>query len=342
MAQTRMFGSPTGVYGTGLDDATLASDTWEGDEKRAKLDLDRMSHAFGPNPEQWSQGGDSSDLYAQQLKNVDAALLARSSNLYGMLSTDDPFQYLGGIDLAVRHLSGKSPELYISNQRKQGEVQFQTAEEFLSLEMNSRAFHPGWIKALKDEGFAGALQIQDMTNNLWGWQSVSPDVVKDYQWQNMHDIYVQDKLDLDINEWFEAHAAEAQVRMMERMIEAVRKNYWAASDETQKQLLAAYIEKVNKHQFTPATKKLSDFVDKQSLGFGLMPLSPAKAQNSAQQQAQNQSQPQNSGQAEQVKGQKLVKKSTSAASEDKHFWWLFLLSVPFFIGIIKQNNRKIL
>ncbi|GAA4815472.1 cobaltochelatase subunit CobN [Marinicella pacifica] len=338
MAQTRVFGSPTGVYGTGLDDATLASDTWESDEKLAKLYLKRMSHAFGPDPEQWSQGDDASDLYAQQLKTVDAALLARSSNLYGMLTTDDPFQYLGGIDLAVRHLSGKSPELYISNQRKQGEVQFQTADEFLSLEMNSRAFHPGWIKSLKDEGYAGALHLQDMTNNLWGWQSVSPDVVKDYQWQNMHDIYVQDKLELDINEWFEEHAPEAQVRMMERMIEAVRKDFWAASDETKKQLLEAYIEKVNKHQFTPASKTLSDFVDQQAVGFGLMPLTAATQQNTAQSENASKA----TGQSQQVQGQKLVKQTASTAAEDKHYWWLFLLAVPFFIGIIKQNNRTAL
>lgn len=338
MAQTRMFGSPTGVYGTGLDDATLASDTWEGDEKLAKLYLKRMSHAFGPDTEQWQNGPDASDLYAQQLKTVDAALLARSSNLYGMLTTDDPFQYLGGLDLAVRHLSGKSPELYISNQRKQGEVQFQTADEFLSLEMNSRAFHPGWIKSLKKEGYAGALHLQDMTNNLWGWQSVSPDVVKDYQWQNMHDIYVQDKLELELNEWFEAHAPEAQVRMMERMLEAVRKDFWEASDETKKQLLEAYIDKVNKHQFTPASETLRDFVDQQAAGFGLMPLTSPNQQNTAQTEPS----PQNSGQSQQVQGQKLVKQTASAAAEDKHLWWLLVLAVPFLIGIIKQNNRTAL
>ncbi|MFV0515271.1 MAG: cobaltochelatase subunit CobN, partial [Jhaorihella sp.] len=117
MAQTRVFGSPTGVYGTGLEDAALASDTWESEDKLAELYLQRMSHAFGPDSSRWSEAPDSSDLYAEYLKSVDVALLARTSNLYGMLTTDDPFQYLGGIDLAVRHLRGKSPELYISNQR---------------------------------------------------------------------------------------------------------------------------------------------------------------------------------------------------------------------------------
>jgi hypothetical protein len=37
-----------------------------------------------------------------------------------MLTTDDPFQYLGGIGAAVRALDGKAPELYISNLRGSG------------------------------------------------------------------------------------------------------------------------------------------------------------------------------------------------------------------------------
>src|SRR5690606_29516561 len=204
----------------------------------------------------------------------------------------------------------------------------------VTLDRNSRVFHPGRIQSLNEVLYAGALHLQDMTNNLWGWQSVSPDVVKDVQWQNMHDIYVRDKLELELNEWFEKNAPEAQVRMMERMIEAVRKDFWEASEETKKQLLEAYIDKVNKHQLTPASKTLSEFVDQQAVGFGLQPLSAG--------QAQTKSQPQNSGQSQQVQGQKLVKQSNSKAAEDNHYWWLLLLSAPFFIGILKQHNRTTL
>lgn len=47
----RIFSSESGRYGTGLDDATLATDTWkgkaEGDRKLAQLYLDRMQFAYG-------------------------------------------------------------------------------------------------------------------------------------------------------------------------------------------------------------------------------------------------------------------------------------------------------
>src|SRR5690606_28235964 len=122
-ALTRIFSSESGAYGTGLDDATLATDTWEAEGKLAELYLARMQFAYGPDEARWGEkvarpdGAAGFNLYAEHLKGTEAAVLARSSNLYGMLTTDDPFQYLGGIGLAVRHLGGETPGLYISNLR---------------------------------------------------------------------------------------------------------------------------------------------------------------------------------------------------------------------------------
>ena len=336
MAETRVFGSPTGVYGTGLEDASLASDTWEGEDKLAKLYLNRMSHAFGPDSSQWDQAADFSELYAANLETVDAALLARTSNLYGMLTTDDPFQYLGGIDLAVRHLTGKSPELYISNQRRRDKVSFQSADEFLAMEMTTRTFHPGWIKAMQEEGFAGALNLQDMTNNLWGWQVVAPAVVKAHQWQKMHDIYVMDSLDLGLNEWFEKHSAEARLRMMERLLDAIRKNYWDAPQQTQRELVAAYQASLEKNDLQAAHGKLAAFADRLAAGFGL---NPVAFDSLASPQAAVGVNTPVAAQTQQVEGQKLEKTLRRGADADTQWWWLALLVLPLFTGAYRQYRQ---
>lgn len=333
MANTRVFGSPTGVYGTGLEDAALATDTWDKDDKLARLYLQRMSHAFGPNPSQWGQAEDFSELYAQNLTTVDAALLARTSNLYGMLTTDDPFQYLGGIDLAVRHLTGKSPELYISNQRQAGAVKFQTAGQFLAMEMTTRAFHPNWIKSMQEEGFAGALNLQDMTNNLWGWQVVSPEVVQDHQWQRMHEIYVMDSLDLDMQAWFEQHSAEAQLRMMERMLDAIRKGYWDASEQTRQELVEAYQHSLDKHDLRPAHQVLAEFADQLAIGFGLNAVATTALTEAQPQTPQN---TQASGEAMEVSGQKLQKAQSRQDTYQPQWWYVLVLLLPFLAGIIRQ------
>ncbi len=54
---TRIFASASGNYGTGLDNAMLATDTWkgkkEGDRKLAQLYLSRMQYAYGPDETTW-------------------------------------------------------------------------------------------------------------------------------------------------------------------------------------------------------------------------------------------------------------------------------------------------
>ena len=123
------------------------------------------------------------NLYAEQLRGTEGAVLSRTSNVYGMLTTDDPFQFLGGIGLAVRHLDGKAPQLYISNLRKAGGERLETAAQFLAKELSTRQFHPGYIKGLMAEGYAGTLEVLDATNNFWGWTAVSREIVRDDQWQ---------------------------------------------------------------------------------------------------------------------------------------------------------------
>ncbi len=289
MADTRIFSNQSGSYGTGLDDATLASDTWgsvgksgkedrkAGDKKLADLYLSRMQYAYGPDEKEWgtlpSGAAEGVNLYAENLKGVQAALLSRSSNLYGMLTTDDPFQYLGGIGLAVRHLSGKSPELYISNLRESGAPKLETAAGFLAKEMRTRYFHPGWIQAMQKEGYSGALNLLDTVNNMWGWQAVSPEVVRNDQWDELKAVYVDDKYKLGMKQWFERHHPHAQAQIIERMLEAARKEYWQADAKTLKQLAERYRELARRFDVRTNNRKFAEYADKLAgpklAGFGL-------------------------------------------------------------------------
>ena len=262
-ARTRIFSSESGNYGTGLDDATLATDTWkgkaEGDRKLAALYLRKMQFAYGPDEATWGQAQQGAlrgiNLYAEQLKGTQGAVLARSSNLYGMLTTDDPFQYLGGIGLAVRHLDGKAPELYISNLRAGGANggsggRAEGAAEFLAKELATRNFHPGYIKNVMAEGYAGTLQVLDAMNNFWGWTATAREVVRDDQWQEFADVYVRDKHRLGLRDWFARNNPHALAQTVERMLEAARQGYWQADAKTEAELKATYRELAAKYDVT--------------------------------------------------------------------------------------------
>ncbi len=292
---TRIFASESGRYGTGLDDATLATDTWqgkaEGDAKLARLYLSKMQYAYGPDESQWGQagvpgaagrGGQAINLYAEHLRGTEGAVLSRSSNLYGMLTTDDPFQYLGGIALAVRHLDGRAPELYISNLRGAGSGRVEGAAQFLAKELATRQFHPGYIQGLMKEGYAGTLQVLDATNNLWGWTATAREIVRDDQWQEMADVYVRDKHRLGLAQWFEAHNPHALAQTIERMLEAARQGYWQADAATVRELKQRWRELAQRHDVRSDNARFAEFVAQGAAGaahagWGLQAPAPAKA-----------------------------------------------------------------
>lgn len=273
IAQTRIFSNASGRYGTGLDDATLATDTWkgkkEGDRKLAERYLSRMQHAYGPDEKTWGAlPADGVNLYAEALRGTQGAVLARSSNLYGMLTTDDPFQYLGGIGLAVRHLDGKAPQLYIANLRDNAQSggKVENAAGFLAKELSTRNFHPGYIEGLMKEGYAGTLQVLDGVNNFWGWQATAREIVRDDQWQEFVDVYVHDKHQLGLNRWFEKENPHALAQTIERVLEASRQGYWQADSKTIEELKVRWRDLARRFDVKTDNTAFNQFV---AQGFGM-------------------------------------------------------------------------
>jgi len=251
-AGTRVFSNEQGSYGTGLSEATLATDTWAradrggGDAQMAQLYIDRMGHAGLPSDATGGVStGDTSarqSAYARQLAQVDAALLSRTSNTYGMLTSDDPFQYLGGIAMAVRQLTGREPSLYVQNLRDDTEIKTDSAAMAINKEMQTRYLHPQWIKAQQAEGYSGTLQVLKTANFLWGWQVTAPQEVRQDHWQSLHNVYVRDQYQLGTRRWLEGDNRAAFAQTLERMLDAVRLNYWQPDAATRQELVQAYTE----------------------------------------------------------------------------------------------------
>lgn len=242
----RVFSNEQGSYGAGLEEAALASDVWAnqrrggGDAQMAQLYIDRMGHAYGKGLDGVARPG----AYAGNLVQVDAALMARSSNLYGVLTNDDPFQYLGGIAQAVRQLTGKDPALYVQNLRDGSAVRTDTAAGAIAREMQTRYLHPQWIAAQKAEGYSGTLQVLKTAQFLWGWQVTAPGTVRQDQWQSLHEVYVRDRYKLGTREWLEGDNRAAFAQTLERMLDAVRLDYWKPDAKTRRELAQAYSEAV--------------------------------------------------------------------------------------------------
>jgi len=347
-ALTRIFGNESGDYSTRLTKATLASDRW--DEKDGKLEdlyLSRMSWAYGPNTAHWSQKltdnqGNEINTYAEHLRGTSAAVFSRSSNLRGLLDTDHPFEYLGGISMAVRHLDGTSPQLYISNMRDPARARLEAAEGFMAKELHAVYQHPNWIKEMQKEGYSGTLKMLDTINNFWGWQVMDRNIVRDDQWEGFHQSYVADRYNLGMRDWFEKSNPVALAQIAERMLEAIRKDYWQASEQTKRELVEVYTDIARRHDVQTDNATFRAYVTELAAGYGLSAPgsmnnhtdNPAEARPAAQPEPQP---------AEVVRGQQMAEVSDQPIVEDipwNYIWLLFSIVVAGMIYQSWRTNRE--
>ncbi len=346
LSTVRVFSNQSGDYGSGTDELAWASDKWDDDKVIAENYMNKMGYYFGADSSRWGKKitdsqGKSINLYGKQLSGTDVALFSRSSNLYGMITSDDPFEYFGSIALAVRALDGKSPEMRISNLRDTQNIKSQDAASFMSTELRTRNFHPRWIKEMQKEGYSGAVTMSSNLDNFFGWQVVDPNIVRSDQWDAFFDVYVDDKLELGLDEWFEKTNPEALARMMQRMLEAERKQYWDASPERLQKLVETYSEFVEKYNLFVDNQKLKENVTELAKGFGLTP--PSFSADSAKVDAEMNPQQSAQGQTEQVSGQKLEQQQPSESPEiDNTVWFSILgLLVIFMAGFGLEWSKYI-
>ncbi|BBP47028.1 cobaltochelatase subunit CobN [Thiosulfatimonas sediminis] len=335
MAVTRIFSQEQGNYGVNLEDATLASDTWEDESKLYDLFLKPMQHAYGPNQDEWGDKHAKVNLFAEQLKGVDATVFSRSSNLYGFLNSACPFEYVGGLNLAARAVNGESPQLYISDMTNPTETKLTTGESYLAMELQTRYFHPGWLKSMQAEGYSGAVELLKGVNNFWGWNVMDPSMVRADQWQEFHEVYIKDKYELDMKQWFEESNPTAMAQIAERMLEAIRKDYWEASEQTKKELVQVYQELAEKYDVHTDNQTFKAYVAELSAGYGLSAAAAPDAAASAAEPAAMQApeQPESSEATEPtetletVQGQKMQQQQPNEQDPiDQPKWWLLLLA----------------
>ena len=338
LSTIRIFSNKSGSYGSGLD-AVADTAKWDDEKRLTDNFFEQRGYYFGSDITHWNEKMPKVDLFAQNLSGTQSVIFSRSSNLYGLLTSDDPFAFFGGISLAIRKLDGESPKTYITNLRDPNNARMQSTAEFVSQELRSRYFHPKWIKAMKEEGYSGANNVADVVSNFWGWQVVDSNVVRDDQWNEFVDVYIDDKYNLDLRKWFEENNANALAQMTEKMIEAYRKGYWKADEKTIKKLLKVYKDLEKDHKVKSYNLDFNEFKKKADLGFGLASLQKIakntnQSKNLKEKMLKNKTKPK-------IKGQKLEEVKNKKKKEDNtnNIIIMFLIFLMLY-GLVKELRKK--
>ncbi|WP_319524927.1 cobaltochelatase subunit CobN [uncultured Desulfosarcina sp.] len=232
----RIFTEKVGSYGNGVSGRVHNSAMWDSDEAVSSTYLNRVQYAVGQG--KWAVP--VKEAFTENLRGVDIAVHSRSSNVIGIVDTDDFFEYLGGMTLAVKHVKGEAPDAMVTMHRRKDEVMVEDVAKTIGRELRTRYLNPQWIQGMKQDNYAGAREMSEFVENLWGWQVTVSDAVDAAKWQQVHQVYVEDKYGQDIKAFFNQHNPWAYQSITARMLEAVRKDYWKPDEKITNKLAVEY------------------------------------------------------------------------------------------------------
>jgi cobaltochelatase CobN len=262
LAQVRVFGNAPEQYGTSLPTAIGSDALSARDARLGTMFIQAMGHGY-LNGEAVSETSARAQqqVFKSHLARAQGAVLSRSSHLYSLLSSDDPFQYLGGLAAAAR-TTGRGSELALSVVQAQAgnAARIDTASRAMALELQSRVLHPAWLAAQRDEGYAGTLQALKAVQFVFGWQALTRGVVRPDQWASISDVLLADRHQLGTQEWLASHA-DAKAQIAERLMQAARLGYWAPTAVQRELLAQSYRGAIESAKLTSENRFIRKFLD---------------------------------------------------------------------------------
>ncbi len=258
----RVFGAANGGYGTGIQGMVMSGDKWENEQEIAEVYLNNMGAYYG-SEKNWEAFRQFA--FEAALTRTDAVIQPRQSNTWGALSLDHVYEFMGGLNLAVRNVTGTDPDAYLSDYRNRNNVRMQEVKEAIGVESRTTIFNPTYIKE-KMKGDAGSAgTFAEIIQNTYGWNVMKPKAIDNEMWDEIYNVYVKDKFKLDIRNYFEDKNVAALEEITAVMMETARKGMWKATEQQLSDIAKLHTELVEKHNpscsgFVCDNAKLRDFV----------------------------------------------------------------------------------
>ena len=265
MASFRVFGGANGMYGTGIQGMVESGDRWESESEIADTYLNNMGAFYG-DEKHWEVF--QKFAFEAALNSTDVVVQPRQSNTWGALSLDHVYEFMGGMNLAVRNITGKDPDAYLSDYRNRNNMKMQELKEAVGVESRTTILNPTYIKEKMKGGASAASEVAQTVTNTYGWNVMKPAAIDKELWDNIYDVYVKDEYKLNVKDFFEKQNPAALQEVTAVMMETARKGYWKASLEQLSNIAKLHTDLVR--QFGPSSSgftgdnaKLQQFIASQ-------------------------------------------------------------------------------
>lgn len=241
----RVFGGVNGNYGTGIQEMVTAGDRWDKESQIAEVYLNNMGAYYG-DEKNWETVRKAA--FEAALTRTDVVVQPRQSNTWGALSLDHVYEFMGGMNLAVRNVTGKDPDAYLADYRNHSNMRMQEVKEAIGIEGRTTIFNPAYIKEKMKGGASSASTFAEIVTNTYGWNVMKPKAIDKEMWDEIYNVYVKDKYNLGTKEFFDKQNPAALMEMTAVMMESARKGMWKATPQQLKDIAKLHTETVNKYK----------------------------------------------------------------------------------------------
>lgn len=241
----RVFGGVNGNYGTGIQEMVTAGDRWDKESQIAEVYLNNMGAFYG-DEKNWETVRKAA--FEAALTRTDVVVQPRQSNTWGALSLDHVYEFMGGMNLAVRNVTGKDPDAYLADYRNHSNMRMQEVKEAIGIEGRTTIFNPAYIKEKMKGGASSASTFAEIVTNTYGWNVMKPKAIDKEMWDEIYNVYVKDKYNLSTKEFFDKQNPAALMEMTAVMMESARKGMWKATPQQLKDIAKLHTETVNKYK----------------------------------------------------------------------------------------------
>ncbi len=262
LSTKRIFGGVNGNYGTGIMGMVENSGRWDSTRTVAQTYINNMGAVYG-DADDW--GDFDAGVFEAALLNTEAVVQPRQSNTWGALSLDHVYEFMGGINLAVKEVTGNDAESYFNDFRNASNPRIQGLKEAVWVETRTTLLNPRYIKEYMKGGATSAETFAETFRNTFGWNVMKPTVIENRLWDKLYDTYVQDNQKLNIHQFFKSENPYALQEMTAVMLETVRKGMWKATPEQIQAMAELHGELVKDFEagcsgFVCDNQKLKDFI----------------------------------------------------------------------------------
>ena len=184
----RVFGGVNGNYGTGIQEMVTAGDRWDKESQIAEVYLNNMGAYYG-DEKNWETVRKAA--FEAALTRTDVVVQPRQSNTWGALSLDHVYEFMGGMNLAVRNVTGKDPDAYLADYRNHSNMRMQEVKEAIGIEGRTTIFNPAYIKEKTKGGASSASTFAEIVTNTYGWNVMKPKAIDKEMWDEIYNVYVR-------------------------------------------------------------------------------------------------------------------------------------------------------